>query len=116
VDDQQPVQIHVSWLPGLPGQAGAVIRGIDPGASWPEAVQEITGRPVAAVRQLSRARRANPFEARTFGLPDGTVVFVSHLTTYDTGHRPVEHSRYTWPTDAVRVSDDYPYPGGSARD
>jgi hypothetical protein len=44
-----------------------------------------------------------------FGLPDGTKVFVAHLTTYDAGHRPIEHSRYTWPTDAVRVTDDYTY-------
>ena len=61
-------------------------------------------------RSQTRARRANPFEADVFGLPDGTKVFVAHLTTYDAQHRPIEHSRYTWPTDAVRITDDYAYP------
>jgi GntR family transcriptional regulator len=109
VDDRQPIQIHVSWLPDLPEQAETVIRGIDPGTFWPEAVQQITGRRIATVRQLSRTRRANPFEADAFGLPDGTKVFASHLTTYDAAKRPIEHSRYTWPVDAVRVSGDYTY-------
>jgi GntR family transcriptional regulator len=111
VDDRQPIQIHVSWLPDLSDRAESLIRGVDPGGIWPEAVQRITGRRIATVRQLSRARRANPFEADTFGIPDATVVYVSHLTTYDDRQRPIEHSRYAWPTDAVRVSDSYPYPG-----
>jgi DNA-binding GntR family transcriptional regulator len=116
VDDRQPVQIHVSWLLELSDQAEAMIRGADPRGFWPDAVQAITGRSIATVRQLSRTRRANPFEADAFGIPDGTPVFVAHLTTYDQGQRPIEHSRYTWPTDAVRVSECYPYPGGSAPD
>jgi GntR family transcriptional regulator len=109
-DDWQPVQIHVSWIPGLPDAAETAIRDADPAVPWPETVQKITGRPVAAVRENIRARRANPFEAGVFGLADGTTVLVAHLTTYDTQRRPVEHSRYTWPTDAVRVSDYYTYP------
>jgi DNA-binding GntR family transcriptional regulator len=60
--------------------------------------------------QNTRARGANPFEAALFGIPGGTTVLVSHLTTYTAGHQPLEHSRYAWPTDAVRLSDDYPYP------
>jgi GntR family transcriptional regulator len=108
IDDRQPVQIHVSWIPGLPDTAEAVIRAADPAVAWPDAVRKITGRPTAAVRENIRARRANPFEAGVFGLPDGTVVLVAHLTIYDTQRCPVEHSRYTWPTDAVRVSDYYP--------
>lgn len=108
-DDQQPVQIHVSWLPDLAGAAEESIRAVDQDAFWPEAVQRITGRRIETVRQLSRARRANPFEAEAFGLADGTIVFVTHLTTYDGKRRPIEHSRYTWPTDAVRASDYYSY-------
>lgn len=115
VDDRQPIQIHVSWLPDLPDESETAIRSVDPEAFWPEAVQQITGRRIAAVRQLSRTRRANPFETEAFGLPDAVKVFVAHLTTYDAEQRPIEHSRYTWPIDAVRVSECYPYPGSSAR-
>jgi GntR family transcriptional regulator len=114
--DRQPVQIHVSWLPGLGAAAGAALRDVDPGAAWPEAVQQVTGRAIAAVRQNTRARGANPFEAAAFGIPGGTTVLVSHLTTYDARRRPVEHSRFAWPTDAVRVSDDYGYAPRAGRE
>lgn len=108
--DRQPVQVHVSWLPGLGDDAAAALRGLDPGLAWLEAVELVTGRVVTAVRQNTRARGANPFEARTFGIPGGTTVLVSHLTTYAAGlagDEPIEHSRFAWPTDAVRLSDDY---------
>jgi DNA-binding GntR family transcriptional regulator len=107
--DRQPIQIHVSWLPGLGGEAGAALRAIAPDISWPEAIQQVTGRAIASVLQNTRARGANPFEADTFGIPGGTTVFVSHLTTYDAADRPIEHSRFAWPTDAVRMSDHYGY-------
>jgi hypothetical protein len=42
------------------GQPGAA-RDVDQRASWPEAVQEITGRTIATVLQHTRARRANPY-------------------------------------------------------
>ncbi|HVB43025.1 MAG TPA: GntR family transcriptional regulator [Streptosporangiaceae bacterium] len=98
--DRQPVQVHVSWLPGLNEQAGP----------WPRAVELITGRRITAVLQNTRARGANPFEAQAFGLPAGTVIFVTHLTAYDGQHRPAEHSRFAWPADAVRMSEEYSYP------
>ncbi|HVB43031.1 MAG TPA: GntR family transcriptional regulator [Streptosporangiaceae bacterium] len=107
--DRQPVQIHVSWLPGLDGDAGAVLCGLEPGVWWPQAVQQVTGRVIATVLQNTRARGANPFEADVFGVPGGTALFVAHLTTYDREHRPVEHSRFAWPVDAVRMSEEYPY-------
>lgn len=110
VEDWQTVQIHVSWLTGLGDHAEETIRRADPAAPWPRAVQQITGHRIAMVRQHLRARRANPFEANAFGIPDGAIVVVAHLTTYDHQHRPVEHSRYTWPTDAVRISEDYAWP------
>lgn len=110
--DQQPVQIQVSWLPGLSDDAGPALRQVDASLPWPEAVQQVTGRAIATVLQNTRARGANPFEAATFGIPDATTVLVSHLTTYDAGHRPVEHSRFAWPTDAVRISGEYSYPAG----
>ena len=109
-DDRQPVQIHVSWITGLGDDAEAKMREGEPGTSWPEAVQRVTGRKIVTVLQNTRARGANPFEANTFGIPDGTTVFVTHLTTYDAKRRPIEHSRYTWPTDAVRMSHYYSYP------
>jgi DNA-binding GntR family transcriptional regulator len=87
-----------------------VIRAAGPLVPWPEAVQAITGRDVAAVSQHVRARRSNPFESGTFGLPDAAVVLVAHLTTYDADNVPIEHSRYAWPVDAVRVSGHYAYP------
>ncbi len=108
--DRQPIQIHVSWLPGLSPDAGQALRALDPAAPWPQAVQQVTGRTITSVLQNTRARGANPFEADTFAIPDGTTVVVTHLTTYDAARRPVEHSRYTWPTDAVRLSDYYSYP------
>jgi len=108
-DDRQPVQIHVSWLPGLTAAAAGALRQVDQDASWPEAVQNITGRAICAVRQLTRARNANPFEAEALGIPDRTPVLVAHATTYDAHRRPIEHSRYTWPRDAVRISDYYTY-------
>ena len=108
--DRQPIQIHVSWLTGLgPGAEGA-LRDVGPAMPWLETVHRVTGRAVATVLQNTRARGSNPFEADTFGIPGGTTVFVTHLTTYDTERRPIEHSRYTWPTDAVRMSDYYSYP------
>ena len=69
----------------------------------------MTGREVDSVLQNVRARGANPFEAEAFGIPDGTKVFVAHLTLYDADRRPIEHSRYAWPTDAIRLSDYYSY-------
>jgi DNA-binding GntR family transcriptional regulator len=108
-DDRQPIQIHVSWLTGLTDAAEAALREVDPQMPWPQSVQQITGRTIAIVLQHTRARRANPFEAEAFGIPDATIVFVAHLTTYDAQRRPIEHSRYTWPTDAVRISDYYAY-------
>jgi DNA-binding GntR family transcriptional regulator len=107
--DRQPVQIHVSWLPGLPDEAGTALRGLEPGIWWPDAVQQVTGRPIVSVLQNSRARGANPFEAEVFGVPGGTALFVTHLTTYDAERRPIEHSRYAWPTNAIRMSEEYPY-------
>ena len=115
VVDRQAIQIHVSWLAGLSDDAGAALRALDPGLPWPEAVQQVTGRTITAVLQNTRARGANPFEAATFAIPDATTVLVSHLTTYDAGHRPVEHSRFAWPTDAVRISAEYSYPGEGRR-
>jgi DNA-binding GntR family transcriptional regulator len=109
--DRQPVQIHVSWLTGLGQDAGEALRGLGPAIPWPEAVQQVTGRAIATVLQNTRARGANPFEAGMFGIPGGTAVFVSHLTTYDAGRRPIDHSRFAWPTDAARMSDEYSYPG-----
>ena len=106
-DDHQPIQIHVCWLTGLGPDAEGPLRDVDPAMPWPETVHRVTGRAVATVLQNTRARGSNPFEADTFGIPGGTTVFVTHLTTYDTERRPVEHSRYTWPTDAVRMSDYY---------
>ena len=108
-DDRQPAQIHVSWLTDLGADAEAALREAEPGTPWPEAVQQVTGRRIATVLQNTRARGANPFEADVFGIPVGTKVFVTHLTTYDAKRRPIEHSRYTWPTDAVRMSDYYSY-------
>ncbi len=109
-DDRQPIQIHVSWLPGLGHGAQDLLRGIDPDIPWPDAVLQITGRQVATVLQNVRARATNPFEAEVLGIPDGTKIFVAHLTLYDDDHRAIEHSRYAWPTDAVRMSDQYIYP------
>ena len=108
-DDREPVHIHVSWLPGLGGAAGDVLRGIKAEIAWPEAVQQVTGCQIASVLQNVRARGANPFEAEAFGIPDGTKVFVAHLTTYTAERHPIEHSRYAWPTDAVRMSEYYSY-------
>jgi hypothetical protein len=34
-----------SWITGLNGAAENIIRGIDPRAAWPQAVQKITRRP-----------------------------------------------------------------------
>lgn len=107
--DRQPIHIHLSWLPDLGAHAKTALHEAHPGAPWPETVQEFTGRTVSFVQQNTRARGANPFEAHTFTIPPATTVFVSHLTTYDPSHRPIEHSRHTWPTDAVRTSDHYPY-------
>jgi GntR family transcriptional regulator len=107
-DDRQPAQIHVSWLPGLGDDAGQALRDLSPDVLWPEAVRQATGREPAAVLQNVRARGANPFEAGVFGIPGGTKVFVAHLTLYDEDQHPIEHSRYAWPVEAIRLSDRYP--------
>jgi DNA-binding GntR family transcriptional regulator len=108
--DSQPIQIHVAWITGLDDAAENTIRAASPAAPWPEAVQQITGRAITAVLQRTRARRANPFETDALGLADAATVVVAHLTTYDDQRRPIDHSRWTWPTDAVRISDYYSYP------
>ncbi len=109
-DDRQPIQIHVSWIVGLDDGAQGRLYDTDPHATWPEAVQAITGRAIGSVLQHTRARSANPFEAEVLGIPDATTVLVAHLTTYDGERHPIEHSRYTWPIDVVRISDYYTYP------
>jgi GntR family transcriptional regulator len=111
--DLQPIQIHVSWIPGRPADGADAIRDVDPELPWP-AVQKLTGRVITAVVQHTRSRRANPFEAEIFGLADGTAVVVAHLTTYDDNRSPIDHSRWTWPIDAVRISDYYSYPARRA--
>lgn len=107
--DRRPAQIHVSWLSGLGQHAAGRLRAVDQAMFWPEAVQQVTGRTIASVRQNTRAGGANPFEARTFGIPDAAKVLVSHLTTYDQNHRPVELSRYAWPTDMIRLTEECSY-------
>jgi len=72
--------------------------------SWPGAVQQVTGRTIHTVQQHTQARGASPFEASTFGIRDSAAVLVSHLTTYDGAHQPIEHSRFAWPVDAVQIS------------
>jgi DNA-binding GntR family transcriptional regulator len=110
VAGRQPMQIQVSWIPGLGDDAEEALRGADLDAPWPVAVEALTGRAVAAVMQHTRARGANPWEAEVLGIPDTTIVLVTHATLYDGRRRPVEHSRYTWPTDAARISDYYTHP------
>lgn len=105
--DRKPAQIQVSWFPNLAAGGDDTLRAIGQDLPWPQAVQAITGRAIATVRQKTRARGANPFEAEVLGIPDGAQVLVSHLTTLDAGDRPVEHSRFTWPHDAVRLTEDY---------
>jgi GntR family transcriptional regulator len=109
VADEQPMQIQVSWIPGLGDDAEERLREIDTEAPWPDTVETVTGRAVATVMQHTRARNANPWEAEVFGIPDKTTVLVTHATLYDRDRRPVEHSRYTWPTDAARISEYYTY-------
>ena len=58
----------------------------------------------------SRISCPPPGEADVFSFPDGAKVFVARLTTYDARHYPIEHSRYSWPTDAVRAAEDYDDP------
>jgi GntR family transcriptional regulator len=113
--DGQPLQIHVAWITGLDDAAEGAIRAVSQAEPWPEAVQQITGRTIAAVLQRTRARRANPFETDTLGLADAATVVVAHLTTYDDQRQPIDHSRWTWPTDAVRISDYYSYPALAGR-
>jgi GntR family transcriptional regulator len=105
--DLQPMQIQVSWLPRLRDSAEDTLRGADPDTPWLTTVRQVTGRAIASVVQHTRARGANPFEAGVLGIPDATTVLVMHATLYDRRHRPIEHSRYTWPTDAARISDYY---------
>lgn len=112
--DLQPIQIQVSWITGLAADGADAIRHVDPELPWPQAVQKLTGRAITAIVQHTRARRANPFEAETLGLADGTAVVVAHLTTYDDNRVPLDHSRWTWPMDAVRISDYYSYPARRA--
>lgn len=78
--------------------------------SWPRAVQQVTGRTIHTVHQHTQAPSASPFEASTFGIRDGTAVLVSHLTSYDDAHWPIEHSRFAWAADAVQISIEYSYP------
>jgi DNA-binding GntR family transcriptional regulator len=107
--DRQPAQIQVSWLPGLTDEAAAKLRSIGQDTPWPQTAQEVTGRIIAVVQQKTRARGANPFEAEVFGIPDGAQVLVCHLTTTDATGSPIEHSRFAWPHDAIRLAEDYSY-------
>ena len=64
-DDRQPVQIHVSSLPGLDGDAEDLLREMGTDAAWPEIVRKVTGREVVSV--LQNARRANRTNPRRHG-------------------------------------------------
>lgn len=108
--DRRPAQIQVSWLPSLTAGGEDKLRGISQELPWPQAVQEITGQAIATVQQKTRARGANPFEAEVFAIPDAAQILVSHLTAFNPAGRPVEHSRFAWPQDAVRLTEDYIYP------
>jgi DNA-binding GntR family transcriptional regulator len=108
--DQERVQIHHSWLTGLGDGAATALAAQDPAMPWPAAVQQVTGRTISTVQQHTQARAASPFEAATFGIRDGAPVLVSHLTTYDGAHQPIEHSRFAWPADAVQIGTQYSYP------
>ena len=108
--DPEPVQIHHSWLTGLGDDAAPALATHNPAMPWPGAVQQVTGRTISTVQQHTQARGASPFEAGTFGIRDGAPVLVSHLTTYDGAHRPIEHSRFAWPADAVQIGTQYSYP------
>jgi len=110
-DGDGVARLHPEWAQAE--RPGHDIRSIDPDVTWPQAVQAITGRAITSVLQNTRARRTNPFEADALGLPDATIVFVSHLTTYDAHDHPIEHSRYTWPIETVRISDHYTYPANT---
>jgi DNA-binding GntR family transcriptional regulator len=107
--DRRPAQIQVSWLPGITDEAAAKVRGTGQEIPWPQAVQEATGRVIAVIKQNTRARGANPFEAEVFGIADGGQVLVCHLTTTDASGSPIEHSRFAWPHDVVRLTEDYSY-------
>lgn len=109
-DDRQPIQIHVSWLPALGNAGDILLRKVPEEMPWPDAVRKVTGRGTVSVLQNVRTRGANPFEAETFAIPDGTKIVVAHLTLYDSQRRPVEHSRYAWPTEVIRLSDYYSLP------
>ena len=105
--DRRPAQIQVSWLPALVPGGEEKLRRFGQDLPWPKAVQNITGQVIATVRQKTRARGANPFEAKVFAIAGGAQVLVSHLTTLDPAGQPIEHSRFTWPHDAVRLTEDY---------
>ncbi len=110
--DREPMQIHVSWLPGLPNDAETALQNVPADQTWPTAVQDIRGSTIATIVQHTRARGANPWEAAVLGTPDKTIVLVTHATLYDRERHPIEHSRWTWPTDGVRISDCYSYTSG----
>ena len=108
--DPEPVQIHHSWLTGLGDDAATALAAHDPALPWPGSSAASHRPHHHTVQQHTQARAASPFEASTFGIRDGAAVLVSHLTTYDGAHRPIEHSRFAWPADAVQISTQYSYP------
>src|SRR6266508_3864677 len=46
VADRQPMQIQVSWIPGLSDDADDALRGVDADAAWPSVVAAVTGRSI----------------------------------------------------------------------
>ena len=108
-----PCRSTSAGCPACPPMRRPALRDVRRRPPWPAVVQDITGRTVATVVQHTRARGANPWEAEAFGIPDKTIVLVTHATLYDGQRRPIEHSRWTWPTDGVRISDYYTYRPGN---
>jgi len=114
VGDRQPIQIHVSWLTGLPDAAEDALRYADPRHRMDprRCRRSLAAQSPTVLQHTPRASR-EPVRVGGLGIPDATIVFVAHATTLPTAQRrPIEHSRYTWPTDAVRISDYYSYAPG----
>lgn len=106
-DGRQPSLMRTSYLPidiarGTPVAAEAPLE-----TDWLAILERITGRTVQSAAQFSRVRAVLPGEASRLNIPETTPVLVVHATTYDVQRRPIEHTRYLWPAEAVWQTDYY---------
>lgn len=105
--DERPLLLRTSYLPKdlAGGSPLALNRPLE--QDWISVVEQAAGQSVQTVTEHARVRSSMHADARPLNLNDNAPVMIIHATTYDGYRRPLEHTRYVWPADAIERLDYY---------